>query len=124
MTAIPPDRTELLETSLIETAIEAWKFSRTFARAVNRLDIGEQPRYASQLRYFQKRVGEQLESCGLKIVNVEGQLFEPGLAASAVNIADFGANDALLVEQMLEPIVMGDNGLKRAGIVVLRKAHL
>lgn len=124
MNASSPERSELLEASLIETAIEAWRFSRTFVRAVNKLDAGEQARFASQLRYFLKRLEDELDSCGLKLVNVEGQVFEPGVAAAAVNIADFGADDTLLVEQMLEPIIMGGGGLKRAGTVVLRKAHL
>jgi len=46
------------------------------------------------------------------------------MAATALNIADFGADDHLLVDQMLEPIIMGADGLVRAGTVMLRKAAL
>ena len=118
------ERSNLLEHSLIEVAVETWRFSRLFARVVNKLDAGDQGRYANQLRYFQKKVEEQLESAGLKLVSVEGQPFDPGIAASAVNLGDFGPDETLLVEQMVEPIIMGTDGLRRAGTVIVRKAHV
>ena len=112
-----------LEQSLIDIAVESWRFSRLFARVVNKLDAGEAGRYVNQLRYFQKKVEESLDSSGLKLVNVEGQAFDPGMAASALNIGDFEADDVLLVDQMLEPIIMGTDGLKKQGTVMLRKVQ-
>jgi hypothetical protein len=117
------DAAELLERSLIEIAVESWKFSRVFARVVNKLDAGEASRYVSQLRYFQKRVELNLDAAGLKLVNVEGHPFDPGMAASPLNIGDFGPEDALLVDQMVEPIIMGPEGLKKQGTVMLRKVQ-
>ena len=43
------------------------------------------------------------------------------MAASAINIGDFSPDDVLLVDQMLEPIIMGPNGLRKQGTVMLRK---
>ena len=57
----------------------------------------------------------------MKIVNVEGHPFDPGIAASAINIGDFGPDDILLVDQMVEPIIMGSEGLRKQGTVMLRK---
>jgi hypothetical protein len=88
---------------------------------VNKLDVGEAGRYVNQLRYFQKKVEESLDAAGLKLVNVEGQSFDPGMAASALNIGDFGPDDTLLVDQMVEPIIMGSDGLKKQGTVMRRK---
>jgi len=45
------------------------------------------------------------------------------MAASAINIGDFGPDDLLLVEQMVEPIIMGPDGLRRQGTVMLRKVQ-
>lgn len=45
-----------LERSLIDIAVESWRFSRLFGRVVNKLDAGEAGRYVNQLRYFHKRV--------------------------------------------------------------------
>lgn len=112
-----------LEQSLIDVAVESWRFARLFSRVVNKLDAGESTRYVNQLRYFQKKVEESLEASGLKIVNVEGQPFDPGIAASALNIGDFGPDDELLVDQMVEPIIMGPEGLRKQGTVMLRKVH-
>jgi hypothetical protein len=113
-----------LETTLIDLAVESWRFSRLFRRAVLKLDAGEAPRYESQLRYFLKRVEAGLAMADLKLVDVEGQLYEPGIAASALNVEDFAAEDRLIVEQMLEPIIMGADGLRRSGVVMLRKVEL
>ncbi len=112
-----------LERSLINIAVESWRFSRLFACVVSKLDAGEAGRYANQLRYFQKKVEESLDATGLRLVNVEGQPFDPGMAASALNIGDFGPDDTLLVDQMVEPIIMSSEGLKKQGTVMLRKAH-
>jgi hypothetical protein len=112
---------EQLERSLIDMAVESWRFARLFGRLVSKLDAGEGARYVNQLRYFQKKLEDSLEASGMKIVNVEGQPFDPGIAASAINIGDFGPDDVLLVDQMVEPIIMGAVGLRKQGTVMLRK---
>lgn len=123
MTTEKTQGSEQLENSLMDLTVESWRFSRLFARLVSKLDAGEGSRYVNQLRYFQKKVEESLEASGLKIVNVEGHPFDPGMAASAINIGDFGPDDVLVVEQMLEPIIMGPDGLRKQGTVMLRKVQ-
>ncbi len=115
------ESTEQMEQSLIDIAIESWRFSRLFGRMVGKLDAGESGRYTNQIRYFQKKVEENLDSNGLKLVNVEGQPYDAGMAASALNLGDFGPDDTLFVDQMLEPIIMGPNGVRKEGTVMLRK---
>lgn len=121
MSAEEIDRADQLENSLIEMAVEGWRFARLFGRVVNKLDAGEGSRYINQLRYFQKKLDDSLEASGMKIVNVEGEPFDPGMAASAINIGDFEPDDVLLVDQMVEPIIMGADGLRKQGTVMLRK---
>ena len=113
-----------LEQSLIEVAVESWRFSRLFGKVVNKLDAGEAGRYLSQLRYFQKKVEDNLGSSGLRLVNVEGHPYDPGMAASALNLGDFGPDDILLVDQMVEPIIMGSDGLRKQGTVMLKKVEV
>jgi hypothetical protein len=69
---------EQMEQSLIDIAVESWRFSRLFGKVVSKLDAGESGRYINQLRYFQKKVEESLDSNGLKLVNVEGQPYDAG----------------------------------------------
>jgi hypothetical protein len=111
-----------VEKALIDIAIEGWRFARLFQRVIGKLDAGEANRYVNQLRYFQKKLDESLEAAGLRLVNVEGQAFDPGMAAAALNLGDFGPDDALEVEQMVEPIIVGPAGLRKEGTVMLRRA--
>ena len=121
MTDIADNSFSQIEKSLIDIAVESWRLSRLFTRLITKLDAGESNRYVNQLRYFQNRLEESLDAAGLRLVNVEGHLFDPGMAASALNISDFAPHDTLQVAQMLEPIIMGSNGLKKQGTVMLRK---
>src|SRR3546814_629667 len=107
--------------ALIDLAVDSWKFARLFTRVISKLDAGEQARYANQVRFFQKRIDSAAEVAGARIVTIEGQPFEPGMAASPLNLEDFGDGDTLFVDQMLEPIVMGNDGVLRTGTMMLRK---
>jgi hypothetical protein len=124
MGTVQSEKTEQLSKSLVDLSIESWRFSRLFARLLSKLDAGEGARFTNQYRYYLKRLEETLEGAGLTMVNVEGQPYDAGVAATALNIGDFGADDALVVEQMIEPIIMGSEGLVRGGTVMLKKVEL
>jgi hypothetical protein len=109
--------------ALVDLSVESWRFSRLFARLLTKLDAGESGRYVNQYRFYVKRLEDGLASAGLRLVNVEGHPYDPGIAATALNVGDFGPEDELVVEQMVEPIIMGPDGLVRTGTVMLRKAE-
>ena len=111
----------LEQKALIDISIEGWRFARVFSRLLTKLDAGEAQRYANQARYFLKKVDDGLDGFGLRIVSLEGQPYDPGMAVSALNIGDFGPDDVLVIEQMVEPVVMGPDGLVRGGTVILAK---
>lgn len=115
---------DILTQSLINLAVESWRMGKVFQRVLTTLDAGEQNRYVGQLRWFIKRVEEALEKAELRLVNIEGLPFDTGMAATPINIEEFEAGDRLVVDQMLEPIIMGKEGLVRTGTVTLRKARL
>ena len=119
---VPPDAVALSQ-AVVDLAIVSWRTSRLCARVIGRLDAGEGERYANQLRFLQRKVVEQIEAAGMSLVSVEGQPFDPGVAASAVNLGDFSPEDELLVDHMIEPIIMGPDGLVKEGVVTLRRAH-
>ena len=98
---------ERLSQALIEIAAESWRFAKLFGRLMSKLDAGESSRFANQFRYYLKRLEESLEAAGMRLVNVEGHPYDPGMAAMALNLGDFGPDDHLLVDQMVEPIIMG-----------------
>ena len=112
-----------LKKSLLDLAVESWRFGRLFDRLLLKLDAGEQGRYRGQLGWFQRKLEDSLTDAGLRIVNVEGHAFDPGMAATPLNLEEFGSDDALVVDQMLEPIIMGPDGVVRTGTVTLRKVE-
>jgi hypothetical protein len=108
--------------ALLDLAIEGWRIARLFSRVLTKLDAGDGARYANQVRYFVKRVEESLEAANLRLVNLEGQLYEAGFPATALNIGDFAPEDRLYVDQMLDPVIMGPQGVVKTGTVMLGKA--
>jgi hypothetical protein len=112
---------DVLEASLIDVVVESWRLTRSFTRLLTKLDASEAVRYQSQLRFYLKRLDAALGAAGLKIADLEGQPYDPGMAATPLNIADFAPDDVLLVDQMLEPVIMGDSGLRRTGTIMLKR---
>jgi len=112
---------EILEGAVINMAAESWRFGRVFNRLLSKLDAGEHKRYHGQFNWFLKKIEESLEKTGLRIVNVEGHPYDPGIAATPLNIDEFSENDQLMVDQMLEPIIMGKEGIVKTGTVTLRR---
>ena len=110
-----------LRNDLVDMAVEAWRFGKVVGRMMAKLDAGEKGRYVNQFRWFLKKTEETLGRSGLRIVNLEGHPFDPGLAASPLHLEDFGPDDALFVDQMIEPVIMDDAGIVRTGTVMLRR---
>jgi len=115
---------EEYKSAIIEMAIEFWRFARLFERLLTQLDAGEQKRYINQLRWFRKKVEESLGQAGLRIVDVEGHPFDPGMAATPLNAEGFDSADTLVVDRVLEPIIMEKENVVKTGTVTLRKIEL
>ena len=109
------------EASVIEMSVDCWRLQKLFSKMAGKLDAGEHDRYRSQLRYFEKNTQDILARFGLKIVNLEGQPYDGGMAVIALNIAEFSPVDNLIIDQMTEPVIMGIAGLKKMGTVLLRR---
>lgn len=112
------------EEALIDMTLDSWRFAKLFSRLITKLDPAEAGRYIGQYRYYLKRLTERLEQINMRLVSVEGQPYDTGMAVTALNVADFGPDERLVVDQMVEPIIMGDDRLVRAGTVTLKKVEL
>lgn len=108
---------------VVDIAVESWRFARLFARVTHKIDVIDQKRYNDQLRFYLTSLEKNLASVGLRLINLEGQSFDPGMAVTVANPGDFEPDEALFVEQMLEPVIMGDDGVVRAGKVILGKGQ-
>lgn len=111
-----------LRQPLIEIVIESWRLAKLFQRLLGKLEASDSSRYVNQIRYFQKRVDDTLALTGMRLVSLEGLAYDPGMAVTPLNIADFGSEDTLVVAQMMEPILMGQHGVVKSGTVLLKQA--
>ena len=109
---------EALENSLITIASETFRLKRIFEKATDKLDA-EKAKYMSQFSWFEKRVNKAFEEAGLSLINLEGELYDPGMALSPMNIDDFEADDILFVAQMITPIIMKNTELVKMGTAML-----
>jgi hypothetical protein len=109
------------EELLIDLAVESWRLARMFLRSIDMRDVKSAGRQSNQIRYFQRKLDESLTPLGLRLVDLDGQPYDVGMAATALNVADFEADDVLYVDQMMEPVVMGADGVRRTGTMMLRK---
>ncbi len=92
-------------TTLLELAIESWRFQKLFARGLMKLEPGEVARFVNQHRYFNRRLADRLGDVGIRLVNIERQPYDTGAAVTALNLGDFGPDDPLVVAEMVEPIM-------------------
>lgn len=109
------------EDIIIKIVTENWRLMKLFVKVSTKLDASETLRFMNQLRYFKKIIDDSLEEIGFRIENLEGEIYDPGMAAIALNIDEFEADDILLVEQMLEPLIMSENGIKKQATIKLIK---
>lgn len=109
------------EDTIIKIVTENWRLMKLFMKVLTKLEASEAHRYMNQVRYFQKTINDNLELINLRIVDLEGQLYDPGMAASPLNIDEFDADDKLIVEQMLEPLIMGNEGIKKQATINLMR---
>lgn len=108
-----------LKNSVIEIAVEHYRFKNTFMKAISKLDFDEQSKYMSQFAWFSKKVTKALEDAGLRIISLEGQAYDPGMAVTPLNIDDFEVEDELKIIQMIEPIIMQEDTVLKTGTVLL-----
>lgn len=110
---------EIIKNSVMEIAVEHYRFKNTFMKAISKLDFEEQSKYMSQFAWFSKKVTKAVEDAGLRIISLEGQAYDPGMAVTPLNIDDFEVEDELKIVQMIEPIIMQEDTVLKTGTVLL-----
>ena len=111
------------EEIIIKIVTENWRLMKLFMKVITKLDASEANRYLNQVRYFQKTIHDSLDEAGMKLVNLEGQFYDVGMAATPLNIDEFENEDKLIVEQMIEPLIMKDGTIRKQAIINLVKVE-
>lgn len=112
-----------LQNSLIVIASELFRFKGVFEKAVSKLEVDDRGKYMSQFFWFSKKVAKALEESDLKLLNFEGQFYDPGMAVTPLNIDDFGTEDKLYIAQTIEPVIMKQNNVIKTGTVILGRVE-
>ena len=99
-----------LRDTIIGMAVESWRLVKVIERLLRSVDVKEQQRYQGKIRWFVKKTEEALGNAGLRFVNYEGHSYDPGIPANPINLEDFQPDEKLYVMQMLEPVIIDDNG--------------
>jgi hypothetical protein len=108
---------------LAELAVESWRFAQEYRRLVLKLDANEQNRFANKLNYFLQRLRSCLADGELSLVSLEGQAYEMGIAADVLNLDEYSLGDDLIIDQMIEPVIMGPDGVVKSGKVTVGRAR-
>jgi len=112
---------EMLTKSIVDIAGETFRFKRTFMRVISKMESQDQEKYISQFNWFTKRVDKAVENAGLRILDLTDQEYDPGMSVTALNIEDFDPEDVLYVDQMIEPVIMKGDIIRKTGTVILRR---
>ena len=115
--------TDKLKDSLVSIASETFRFQRVFEKAISKLEADEKNKYLSQFAWFSKRVAKALDEATIRVLNLEGQLYDPGMSVTPLNLDDFAVDEQLYIVQMIEPIIMLDDTVKRPGTVILGRVE-
>ena len=115
--------TDKLKESLVTIASEAFRLQRVLEKAISKLEADEKSKYMSQFAWFSKKVTKALEEAEIRVLNLEGQIYDPGMSVTPLNLDDFAVDDPLYVAQMIEPIIMQDDTVKRPGTVILGRVE-
>lgn len=105
--------------NLVSIASETYRFETVFEKAISKLDYDERTKYISQYAWFSKKVNSALTGSGLRIVELRGQLYDPGMAVTPLNLEEFGPDEKLYIYQMVEPLIMKDDTVMKLGTVIL-----
>lgn len=118
-------RSAHVERVFIDLAVESLRLIRAFEKIIGALDEQDARRYASKIRFFRRNLDQGLEESGFSLVEpTTGDVYDPGMAVSAINCEDFEPEDELVIDTVLEPIIMSHDGsIKRLGSVIVRKAQ-
>ena len=118
---MPQNNDEAMLESLVTIAAEVFRLQKTLTSVLSRLDPMDQTKYSGQFSWFLKKSGKALDEAGVRILNLEGQDYDPGMAVTPLNIEEFEPEDSLYIEQMIEPVVMYSGSVRKTGTVLLGK---
>ena len=107
--------------AVVDLLTESWRLNQ-FAKKLEPLAGAKlQRKISNQVARFDKHFLAATEILGVEVLDFTGEEFETGLPITPINLADFAADEVLIVETMLEPTikVAGAAEIVKCGAAVL-----
>ena len=119
----PPRDADALRMSIAQIAAESWRYKQALSKALRRMDPMDAERFSRQYGYFARRVEQAVAAAGLRVVDYAGQAYDVGLPVQAMNLDDFDEDEALIITQTVEPVIMSEGRVIKTGMVMLDRVR-
>ena len=112
-------------TILVEFVVEDYRFLKMYKSLIGKLLKDEVSKYLSAFNFHVSKIEELMNKQNLKIVDLSGKVYDEGLSVNPLNIEDFGKDDKLIIDQILEPLIIStiDGAIVKSGTVMLKKCE-
>lgn len=108
---------------LAVVATEWFSAMRRALRLTAENDAARRERERALSAYSERRVGDALAACGVRLHLFDGQTYSPALPVEPVNPEDFDTEEGLVVRETIEPTVLHDGRVLLRGKVVLERGR-
>lgn len=110
---------------LLDIVVEAYRLCAiTKSISMHITDNRLSKRTANGISRFEKHFKESLKVLGVEMLDFTGYAYDIGLPVHPINLEDFSADDHLIIDMMIEPVIKeyGTANILKPGIVALAKA--
>ena len=118
-----PRDADALRMSIAQIAAESWRYEQALSKVLRRMDPMDAERFSHQYGYFARRVEQAIAAAGLRVVDYAGQAYDVGLPVQAMNLDDFDEDEALIITQTVEPVIMSEGRVIKTGMVMLDRVR-
>ena len=119
----PSRDADALRMSIAQIAAESWRYEQALSKVLRRMDPMDAERFSHQYGYFARRVEQAVAAAGLRVVDYAGQAYDVGLPVQAMNLDDFDEDEALIITQTVEPVIMSEGRVIKTGMVMLDRVR-
>lgn len=114
---------ERMQLAIAEIAAESWRYRLALKKALKKMDVMDAERFSRQYDYFADRVNQAIATADLRVLDLSGQPYSVGLPVQAINIEEFDEDEALVITQTIEPVIMMAGRVQRIGMVMVDRIH-
>lgn len=107
---------EAARSQVAEIAGDAWRLAKLLERVERKLQGADRDRCRIRREDCLNKLKRSLADFGVRLIDLEGRDYEAGVAIEPVGMDRFPGRRDWVIEAMIEPIVMGPNGLIKQGV--------